>query len=70
MTKTAMKFLADLKANVDAWYTDQIDHATFSERQRAIWDAIGAAGQEVDAEVAQALRSQLKPVCLNQAREA
>ena len=70
MTKTAVKFLAELKANIDAWYADEIDHATFSERQRVIWDAIGAAGPDVDEEVARVLRRRLPPLRLPQSGAA
>jgi hypothetical protein len=62
MTKTAKRFLAALSRNVDAWYADQIDYATFGERQRETWDAIHAAGPGIEELVLRCLREQLPPV--------
>ncbi len=61
MTNEAKRFLAALSRNVDAWYADQIDYATFGERQRATWDAIHAAGPAVEEMVLRRLREQLPP---------
>ncbi len=62
MTRTAKRFLAALRQNVDAWYADRIDYVTFGERQRATWDAIHAAGPAVVETVLRRLREQLPPV--------
>lgn len=34
----AHKMHAEIIANVSAYYSDTIDHSTFSARNRAIWD--------------------------------
>jgi hypothetical protein len=57
--KRATPLLAELNANVDAWYAGQIDYAAFGERQRATWDAIHAAGAAVTEQVLRALRDRL-----------
>lgn len=57
-TKT-MKLLADLKANVDAWYDGRIDYDAFTTRQRASWDAIRAAGPVIEEQVLRDLRDRL-----------
>ena len=36
--KTAPHLVAELMANVAAYYANQVDHATFSLRNRALWD--------------------------------
>lgn len=61
MAKSAKTFLNNLKANVDAWYADQIDYETFGGRQRTTWDAIRKAGPRVEELVLRALRDQLPP---------
>jgi len=50
---------AKLKANVDDWYADRIDHATFSDRQTAIWAEIDRLGWTVHAGVLAVLRDSL-----------
>lgn len=59
MATKAMKLLAELKANVDAWYDGRIDYDEFGARQRASWDAIRAAGPVVEERVLRALRDRL-----------
>lgn len=59
MATKAMKLLAKLKGNVDAWYDGRIDYAAFTARQRASWDAIRAAGPAVEERVLRALRDDL-----------
>ncbi len=61
MTEKAERFLAALRRNVDAWDADQIDYATFGERQRAAWGAIPAAGPAVAELVLRRLRERLPP---------
>jgi len=61
MAKSTRTFLNRLKANVDAWYAGQSDYETFTERQRATWDATRGAGQAVEEMVLRALRDQLPP---------
>ena len=61
MAKSARTLLNSLKANVEAWYVDQIDYQTFGRRQRATWDAIRKAGPRVEELVLHALRDQLPP---------
>jgi hypothetical protein len=68
MKKAAKGFLAEIKRNVDAWYADEIDYATFGERQRATWDAIRNAGPRIEELVLRTLREQLPPA--NAARSA
>jgi hypothetical protein len=60
-TKRAMRFLATLNANVDAWYAGEIDYHAFGARQRATWDAIHAAGPVVAEQVLRALRDRVPP---------
>ena len=59
MATNAMKLLADLEANVDAWYDGRIDYDEFGARQRASWDAIRTAGPAVEERVLRALRDRL-----------
>jgi hypothetical protein len=63
--KHAMRFLAELNANVDAWYAGRIDYETFGARHRAIWDAIHAAGRAVAEQVLRALRERMPPARAN-----
>ncbi|MCC7380397.1 MAG: hypothetical protein IT384_01100 [Deltaproteobacteria bacterium] len=60
-TKRAKALVAELIANVDAWYADQIDYEAFGARQRATWDAIHAAGPAIAEQVLRALRESLPP---------
>jgi len=62
MKKSAKAFIAEIERNVDAWYADQIDSATFGARQRTIWDEIETAGPRVKNAVVRHLREQLPPV--------
>ncbi len=61
MKKSTKSFIAEIERNVDAWYADQIDSATFGARQRAVWDEIEAAGSRVKSAVVRHLREQLPP---------
>jgi phage-related minor tail protein len=61
----ATRFLADLGANVDAWYAGQINYEAFGARQRATWDAIHAAGPAVAEQVLRALRDRMPPARSN-----
>lgn len=61
MTKKAMRFLAEINGNVDAWYSDRIDYDTFTGRQLATWDAVRKAGRAVEELVLRALRDQMAP---------
>jgi hypothetical protein len=36
----AERAVAWIRANVEAWYTNIIDHAEFTENQRVAWDEI------------------------------
>lgn len=47
--KEATRLLAELGANVDAWYAGQLNYEAFGARQRATWDAIHAASPAVAA---------------------
>lgn len=60
-TVRAKAFVAELVANVDAWYAGQIDYDAFGARQRATWDAIHAAGPAIEERVLRALRDRLPP---------
>jgi hypothetical protein len=62
MKKSAKTFLAEIERNVDAYYADQIDSATFGARQHAVWGEIEAAGPRVKNAVVRHLREQLPPV--------
>ncbi len=64
-TNKATRFLAELGANVDAWYAGRIDYDAFGARQRATWDAIHAAGPAVAEQVLRALRDRMPPTCAN-----
>ena len=61
MAKKAQRFLHDLNANVDDWYTGRIRFDTFNRRQKTIWDAIREAGEAIEELVLNALRHQLPP---------
>lgn len=41
-TKTAPHLVAEIMANVAAYYGNQVDHAAFSLRNRALWDEADA----------------------------
>lgn len=43
-TKTAPQLVAEIMANVAAYYGNLVDHATFSLRNRALWDEAAALG--------------------------
>lgn len=60
-TNRAMRFLAELNANVEAWYAGRIDYDVFDARQRTTWDAIHAAGPAVTEQVLRALRDRMPP---------
>ena len=62
MKKSTKPFIAEIEQNVDAYYADQIDYATFGARQRAVWDEIVAAGPRIRNAVVRHLREQLPPV--------
>ena len=62
MNKSAKTFIGEIERNVDAYYADQIDSATFGARQLVIWDEIEAAGPRVKSAVLHHLREQLPPV--------
>ena len=62
MNKSAKTFIGEIERNVDAYYADQIDSATFGARQLVIWDEIEAAGPRVKSAVLRHLREQLPPV--------
>ena len=66
----ATRFLAELSANVDAWYAEHIDYEAFGARQRATWDAIHAAGPAVAERVLRALRDRLPPAGTSHERSA
>lgn len=61
----ATRFLAELGANVDAWYAGQINYEAFGARQRVTWDAIHAAGPVVTEQVLRALRDRMPPARSN-----
>ena len=69
-TKRAARFLAELHANVDAWYAGQIDYEAFGTRQRVTWDAIHAASSAVVEQVLRALRERLPPARTSHERRA
>ncbi len=64
----ATRFLAELSANVDAWYAGQIDYEAFGARQRATWDAIQGAGPAIVEQVLRALRDRLPPTHSHEGR--
>lgn len=37
----ARRHRAAIRGNVDDWYADKIDYATFQIRSRALWEAVG-----------------------------
>ena len=59
MAKNAKRFLDEIEGHVDAWYLGRMDYEAFSARQRATWDAIHGAGQDVEEAVLRALRERL-----------
>jgi hypothetical protein len=59
--KRTTPLLAEVNANVEAWYAGQIDYEAFGARQRAIWDRIHAAGRATTEQVLRALRKRLPP---------
>ena len=56
---TAAQFAAELRANVDEWYSQPNtpeSYAAFGAKNRATWTRITAAGVEVNNEVLRILR--------------
>jgi hypothetical protein len=53
------QFLAALRENVEAWHMGLIDDATLTAVQRATWDAIHRAGEDVESDVLRTLHNQL-----------
>jgi len=41
---TSTTIASQIRANVDAWYSNAIDHATFQARQRKLWSMATDAG--------------------------
>ena len=70
MATEAKRFLEAIKGNVDAWYLGRMDYEAFSARQRATWDAIRRAGQDVEEAVLRALRDRTPPARLASAGRA
>ena len=64
MAKNAKRFLDEIEGNVDAWYLGRMDYEVFNARQRATWDAIRRAGQDVEEAVLRALRDRMPPARL------
>lgn len=62
MKKSAKTFIAAIEQNVDAYFADRIDSATFGARQGVIWAEIEAAGPRIKKAVVRHLREQLPPV--------
>ena len=62
MKKSAKTFIAEIEQNVDAYFADEIDSATFGARQRTIWDEIESGGPRIKNAVVRHLREQLPPV--------
>ena len=58
LTATAADFVARIRSNVNDWYEDVTDYAEFTRRQGATWDAVKAAGPQIDAEVLRILREE------------
>ena len=48
-TKTAPHLVAEIMANVAAYYANQVDHATFAARNRALWDEAEALSGLLEA---------------------
>jgi len=63
--QTARAFVKRLRDDTDALYDERIDDAEHGRRNRVTWDAIVAAGPEVESAVLADLRSRL-PVMVNQ----
>jgi hypothetical protein len=55
---TAAERLAELRANVDAWYADAITYDEFGRRNVATWDAIHARGERFTDRVLALWRSE------------
>ncbi len=51
MSSMKERFVARFQHNLESWRTGEIDHTTFIECNREIWDAISVAGKDVEAEV-------------------
>jgi hypothetical protein len=59
-TSIATDFVAEIRANVDGWYSEPNTpetHAAFSARNGAIWKRIVASGNAVHDEVMRILRA-------------
>jgi len=60
-TATARELVTQIRANVDAWYTQKNTpetYAAFTERNGAIWNRVVASGHAVHDEVLRLLRDE------------
>jgi len=64
-TATARELVTQIRANVDAWYTQKntpATYAAFTARNGAIWKRVVAAGSAVHEEVLRLLRAEPREV--------
>jgi len=62
MATSKETFLKELRDNMEAWHSAEIDYATFTACHRDTWHAIRQAGPEIESGVMRALCDQLPPV--------
>src|SRR5678815_2919722 len=55
MSSMSARFVAQIRRNLDAWRTREIDYVTFTLLQQETWAAVNEAGRKVAAEVLRAL---------------
>ena len=53
------KLLAGLNGNVEAFYSNRIDHKAFKAEQLKTWDAVRKAGRAVEEKVLRGIHQQL-----------
>lgn len=54
---TPTEFVRNIRANVEAFHTEQITYEEFSRKQRSLWDGVAAAGNRKHNTVLKLLRS-------------
>lgn len=56
MSSMTERFVNRFQHNLESWRASEIDYATFTECNRETWEAIAAAGKDVEAAVVAGLR--------------
>ena len=58
MSTMTKRFVTRFQRNLESWRAGEIDYATFNECNRQTWEAIAAAGKDIEADVVAGLRGE------------